>query len=287
MIYKVNESYEQLWQETEDPKLVHFLYRDKETSLHPLVMQSNDAYSELLYVLEGSCEIFVDGKAYEVQAGDFIVYNAGVAHDQKMAPGEVFVYYALAFNGFKWPRCRENCLVPDHLSPHLRSARLSQASRPLLDLLLNYLREETVPGRERTLHYLSQAILAQFKERYLLRYPPDDDEAINEEIPLATRVRAYLDEHFCEDITLQSLAERFNISTFYLSHIFKDQFGYPPLQYILRRRIGLAQTLLITTDLPVGEIGTKVGYLYPSHFNLIFTKNVGTSPRKYRMNYIN
>ena len=58
------------------------------------------------------------------------------------------------------------------------------------------------------------------------------------------------------------------------------------MQYLLRRRIGEAQTLLITTDYSITTIAGMVGYETHSYFNSQFTKHVGMSPMKYRQNYI-
>lgn len=52
------------------------------------------------------------------------------------------------------------------------------------------------------------------------------------------------------------------------------------MQYLLRRRIGEAQTLLITTELSVTRIAEMVGYDSSSYFNLQFTKNVGMPPEQ-------
>lgn len=78
-----------------------------------------------------------------------------------------------------------------------------------------------------------------------------------------------------EPITLHSMGEALHISSYYLSHVFKQMSGYSPVQYLLRRRIGEAQTLLITTDLSITRIAEMVGYDTQSYFNLQFTKNVG------------
>ena len=82
------------------------------------------------------------------------------------------------------------------------------------------------------------------------------------------------------------MGEALHISPYYLSHVFKQMSGYSPVQYLLRRRIGEAQTLLITTDLPITRIAEMVGYDTQSYFNLQFTKNVGMPPNKFRQNYI-
>ena len=83
-----------------------------------------------------------------------------------------------------------------------------------------------------------------------------------------------------EPITLHSMGEALHISSYYLSHVFKQMSGYSPVQYLLRRRIGEAQTLLITTELSVTRIAEMVGYDSSSYFNLQFTKNVGMPPAR-------
>ena len=95
----------------------------------------------------------------------------------------------------------------------------------------------------------------------------------------AHRIKDYIDRHFAEDFSLQSMADALHVSPYYLAHVCKDVTGYSPLQYVLRRRIGEAQTLLITTELPVG-------YDNPSHFNAQFSKAVGMSPRTFRKEYV-
>lgn len=281
--FSVGDSYRQLWMGSPDPKLVHVIQRDKEASLHPRVLHSHDAFSEVLLILEGECSFFISGRLWKVKAGDLVFFNAGIAHDQRTNPGQALVNYTVAVTGFQYNNCRPNCLLPDEVDPVVPTGESFPQLKSMFQLIYRRLENYEV-GSDQIAHYLTQALLAEIKA--LVAKQEAETPGERNEIPLATRVRAYLDENFCEDINLQGLATRFNISSYYLAHIFKDQFGYPPLQYILRRRIGLAQTLLITTDLPVGEIGARVGYANPSHFNMIFTKNVGISPRRYRLNYL-
>ena len=111
-------------------------------------------------------------------------------------------------------------------------------------------------------------------------------EPLEEPHILGRRIKDYIDKHYMEPITLQSMGEALHISPYYLSHVFKQMSGYSPVQYLLRRRIGEAQTLLITTDLSITRIAEMVGYDTQSYFNLQFTKNVGMPPNKFRQNYI-
>ena len=103
---------------------------------------------------------------------------------------------------------------------------------------------------------------------------------------LGFQIKEYIDEHYTEPMTLQSIANYLNFSPYYLSHVFKEMSGYSPIQYLIRRRIGEAQTLLITTDLPIIRIGEMVGYETQNYFNLQFTKCVGMPPKRFRQNFV-
>ena len=65
-------------------------------------------------------------------------------------------------------------------------------------------------------------------------------------------------------------------------HMFKAQFGLPPIQYMVRRRIGEAQHLLRTTEDSAGDIGGRVGMINRNYFYRMFKRLVGVSPVRYR-----
>ncbi|MGE4549109.1 MAG: helix-turn-helix transcriptional regulator [Intestinibacillus sp.] len=102
---------------------------------------------------------------------------------------------------------------------------------------------------------------------------------------LATRIKSYLDTHYAEDITLVKIADELRISPYYAAHVFKDVMGYSPIQYMIRRRIGEAQTLLINSEYNATQIATMVGYDNTNYFCTLFSKMVGLSPIRYRASY--
>lgn len=95
-------------------------------------------------------------------------------------------------------------------------------------------------------------------------------------------IMRYLDEHYMEPLQLQNLGERFHISQFYLSHIFKAETGLSPMKYVMCRRIGEAQNMLMNTVMPVSEIGAGLGFNDNCHFSTTFKKYVGLTPTQYR-----
>ena len=92
----------------------------------------------------------------------------------------------------------------------------------------------------------------------------------------------YLDEHYTEKISLDSLAELFFISKYYLSREFKKQFGTTVIQYILARKISHAKELLRYSTSSIEEISRLCGVEDASYFNKIFKKMEGCTASEYR-----
>lgn len=95
-------------------------------------------------------------------------------------------------------------------------------------------------------------------------------------------VKDYLDQHYKEKITLDQLAEIFFINKFYLTRIFKDQFGMSINHYLAQVRVAHAKQLLRFTDLTVEDIGGRCGIEEPAYFARVFKKVEGIPPGEYR-----
>lgn len=103
---------------------------------------------------------------------------------------------------------------------------------------------------------------------------------------IVAQVKSFINTHFDEDFSLQDMADAIHVSPYYLAHVFKEETGYSLKQYLLRR-LGEAQTLLISTRRSVTDIAPEVDFGNPSHFNSIFPKYIGMSPSQYRESFIN
>ena len=65
----------------------------------------------------------------------------------------------------------------------------------------------------------------------------ESEKPLEEPHILGRRIKEYIDKHYMEPITLQSMGEALHISPYYLSHVFKQMSGYSPVQYLLRRAL--------------------------------------------------
>ena len=87
-----------------------------------------------------------------------------------------------------------------------------------------------------------------------------------------------------EPLSLPAVAAEFGLSPQYFSTFFRDNFGRTFTQHINSLRIEQAARLLRETDLPVMEVGFRVGFDNFSYFIKRFRLVYGVSPSHYRKN---
>lgn len=98
-------------------------------------------------------------------------------------------------------------------------------------------------------------------------------------------VLAYIDEHYEQDIHLETLAQAYKISSRYLRKIFMEQVGFSAIEYITMLRIERAKDLLKNTQISISDIAMNVGYNSFQYFSMIFKKKTGVSPKDFRNQY--
>jgi len=104
----------------------------------------------------------------------------------------------------------------------------------------------------------------------------------NQEPPVITRAKQFINENQSEDLSLGQVAKAVNTSTFYFCKMFKKVTGLNFTEYVSRVRIEKAKNLLLNPNLRVSEIAYEVGFQSLTHFNRVFKKIVGQSPTSYR-----
>ncbi|MFB9327794.1 helix-turn-helix domain-containing protein [Paenibacillus aurantiacus] len=92
----------------------------------------------------------------------------------------------------------------------------------------------------------------------------------------------YIHHHFNEEISVQSLSEKFHLSPTYLSQLFKKEVGENFVEYLSRLRIRYACKLLAETNMTVSQIGEKCGFNDYFYFTRIFKRLNGMTPTQYR-----
>lgn len=238
---------------------------------------------ELFYVYAGTGQYMVDNRLYPIREGDIVICNAGVLHGEEPSLVRQIHSYSVAMTGVQVEGLPPNCLIDDKTRPVVSCGQLSRQVGPLMQMLymlsadLVHLRD-VCSGLAGSMLLLTQALLRS-------RAHNEQLDELEQPSVLAHRVRRYLDEHHTEQLTLRMVAARLHVSEYYLAHVFKQEFGIPPMQYVMKRRIGEAQELLMNTNLPVAEVADRLGYSSVCHFNAMFKKNVGMPPGRFRQSF--
>jgi len=99
---------------------------------------------------------------------------------------------------------------------------------------------------------------------------------------LDEKIRAYIDANVYTDVSLDDISEKFGITKMHIIRVFKKKFGTTPVQYLIDRRVSIAQSLLTSTIMPIKEIASLLRYSNTQHFSSSFKSAVGCTPGKYR-----
>jgi AraC family transcriptional regulator len=97
---------------------------------------------------------------------------------------------------------------------------------------------------------------------------------------------AYMDHHLAERIVLSALAHAAGLTSMHFAMLFRHATGIPPHQYLMRRRIEVAQAHLLRAELGILEIAQLVGFRTQAHFTLVFKRFSGQPPLRWQASMV-
>lgn len=231
--------------------------------------------SELFYVTGGKGQFYIDGKTYPVTTNDLVIVNPNVEHTELSLNAAPLEYIVLGVEGLELSAMDDHETSYGIINFHT-----------LRDSILFYLQtmvkeiEANLPGCEAFCQDLMEilVILLMRQSDYSLTLAPIRKKSSR----LCTSVRRYIDVHYKENITLDLLASISHSSKYYLVHIFTEEYGISPMNYLISRRVEEAKQLLKNDDYTMSMVSRILGFSSPSYFSQIFKKSIGMTPNQYR-----
>lgn len=110
----------------------------------------------------------------------------------------------------------------------------------------------------------------------------DHDNQLDNAQNLVLSIKEYIHSHLSSNLTLSALSDVVNYNGAYVSRIFKQISGMNISGYITTCRINKAKELLQGTNENISAIARKVGFDTPQYFSMVFQKEVGLTPSKFR-----
>ncbi|MGG4267226.1 bifunctional transcriptional activator/DNA repair enzyme AdaA [Peribacillus simplex] len=99
------------------------------------------------------------------------------------------------------------------------------------------------------------------------------------------QITEWIDQHYSEPLTLNTLADISHGSPYHLQRSFKRVKGISPTEYIQRLRLEQACRFLESSEQPITEIGLAVGFSSTPYFLTLFKRKIGKTPSGYRKAY--
>ena len=244
----------------------------------------------LIYVLEGEITVTEADIDYTIKSGELLFLKSGIHHygKQTILPGTswYFVHFYLSTPSALIPTFvptfhegNTNQTTNDSLCTTVLPKKLtSLPDSPIVDKLkqlIDYYNEPT-PLRNLWINH-------HFYEILMLCAASSFSSSLKEDT-LTDQIASYIREHLTTPCKAEALEDQFFLSYKHMEALFKKEKGITIGQYHTKLRIRMACELLSTTTLSVSQIGERLGYKDPLYFSRSFKKQVGVSPRDYRIN---
>jgi len=232
---------------------------------------------QIAYCLREKGILIVDGNTYEITPNMSYFLPANIPHEY-YSVGDVWENHWITFGGYA---------VDDTLAKFglTKAAVFSLTNFSGLETAWNKifttLKQDRLFGG-----FIAAGLVFNFIIEYykIINLKASNESLINSTIIIPLLL--YIDNNLYKDITLKELADIISISEQHLCRLFKKQFNMRPFEYITRRRIQEAKSLLLRNKYKIKEIAKMVGFNDCSYFCAIFKKYEMISPTKFLLNRV-
>ncbi|THF72910.1 helix-turn-helix domain-containing protein [Cohnella fermenti] len=249
---------------------------------------------EWLFVHGGSGQAIAGDQLVQVESGSLLMFQPYQLHRIHMSPDTEYVRSVFVFDpvvldarldGFPALRRFLRFLWQSELPlQHLELGPLAAEAAPLLRSGAEAVRTaDSLERRQEEWALLSIGLLQLIRRAYSA-----DGERLSEldarprPLRYAEKAMQWIERHYQEEFQLNRMAEELFVSPSHLSRLFHQETGTTLSEYLTARRLREASLLLAATNLPVRDIGRRIGLTNFPYFGKLFKKHFGVTPAKYR-----
>lgn len=246
--------------------------------------------NEIIMPLENCYSVEIDQRTYDLNPGDIIIIPSGEIHELTAPPtGKriITLFDNSLFSDLYGMDTIKNYLYPCIL---IRSDDTSTYAGQLISLLKQLADEyiNQTPFYEASIHSLLINFFVIIGRNYIewdKSHTAVKDLKQHASIDKVLSICKYINAHCTENISLEELAALAGFSKYHFSRLFHEFSGISYYDYLMKRRILHAESLLCDPNLSVIEIAMQSGFNSMSSFNRNFRKIKKCSPKEYRQMY--
>ena len=263
----------------------------------------NSPYSQFHLVTSGNCVLEIGEEINSLEKGDIAILPHGTPHQIKATPDAVCIPGQEAFmeimkgdQPFPGKETSTQLIcghyeidrelshpIFEELPPYIIIKSADYGRYDLIYSMFELILEEMTlqkPGFDTVIIRLAEILFISIIRHYYLHQASEKlnmfkDEMIYQAVNL-------IHQELANSWNIEKLAHRMGVSRTLFIERFKSAVGETPMKYITRWRMTKARYLLKKIDLPLPQIGEKVGYFSETAFNRAFKQMCGVSPGKFR-----
>lgn len=239
-------------------------------TIKPYRIQENKIY----FIDSGHGMVSINGKSYHPKAGQMLFIPSGCLQGLSNTHPERYVKWWCHFDAY----IGTTPLYEMIDFPLLIDIKETEKTKKLLDQIIYYHHvDEPFAGLKA--NSLTMELLYM-----MFSHMSDEDITLrnNDTSSKIESLLAYMEKNIHHKMTNSELAERVGLHPNYLIRLFKQTFGFAPIEYLNRLRIEKAKEMIDMSDEPIKEISAALGFSTQYYFSNVFKKQMGQSPTDYR-----
>ncbi|MDD4370636.1 MAG: AraC family transcriptional regulator [Anaerostipes sp.] len=251
----------------------------KSTGVYVFPLHRHEELLEISLILKGEEIVEFEDATYMARAGDVVIKNANVLHQETAEDNSELEELSIGISGIRIEGLSENSLVSEDIIPVIHT----DYEMDLLQELFLSLQRMQQSGLAIYTEIIQSALKTLVSMVLLL---VDKKGMIKtSKFNVGKQIRGiieYINDNFCNKISLNDIAKDFYISPYYLARQFKSETGYSVNQYIQLRRLGRAEQRLAFEETSIKEIAFECGYTNLKYFYSVFKSKTGHTPNEFR-----
>lgn len=224
----------------------------------------------IMYISKGFCNISANGLELHAHAGEFVLLDCYAPHSYG-SPNS----WEASWLHFDGKLARDYFQeITSHYGYILNSENTSLLTHSL-DAICNYFRNASPIVEADISNHITQIL------NDLLISTREKKKETVYTLSVADSI-SFINEHFCEQISLEEMAEKANMSLYHFTRIFTRETGFTPHQYLINTRISAAKFMLKSSEASIKDIAFSIGFNSESSFCSTFKKWEQVTPSQYR-----
>jgi AraC-like DNA-binding protein len=239
---------------------------------------------EICYCHKGKQVYEVNDTIYSIKGGDVFVTFPNEIHGTGAQPEEKGVLYWLLIEVpfdkrfFQFDKSESAAFIDAMMNLPRRHFKGSSDMKKTLESIIETTKGECNKMRKIILENLIISFLIQVIEAAAIT--ADSLNGMSENL---IKIEEFIADHYKEALSIEVMASMLNLSESRFKSWFKEQFGVPPLEFILRRRIEEAKKIMQSQKyLNISAIAYDLGFSSPQHFATMFKRYTFLSPKEFK-----